>query len=393
MKAPDCVPVISDPSYTKTGWFSDIMTALSAAVGRARRHVMLISRDNAGIDWAGLPPAAIVTNGAASYLYDTVARLQGAGKSVILAGVDPSPFPPPVSCVTLSRGQETLTLIRYMRGNGRDEIAFVGFRRDGVNDMFRYQMLQWAAPRLGDVVAPRKFFFWERGSALECVDRFIDVSAAFDAVICPNDMFGILLMRRCAERGIGVPGDLLVGSFGNIHVSSLARPGLTAFAGDYFAIGTHSYKAWEYLSTGNEAGASLQIEVPSRLYIRGSTAFLPLPGGADPKRNETPVPVDGSARTDAFYEDVDIQGVVRLERGLMKTDALDRQVLALLLDGVGYEAIAQRLFLSVSSVRYRVNSIYKEADVAGKKEFLALFRKYLGAHNPFRDGNGGGGGG
>ena len=59
------------------------------------------------------------------------------------------------------------------------------------------------------------------------------------------------------------------------------------------------------------------------------------------------------------------------------------QILRLLMARESYEQISEELFISSSTLRYRLNKIYADAGVKGRYEFEALIRESLGADNPF----------
>jgi hypothetical protein len=326
-----------------------------------------------------LQPVVIVTNGSAPYLKRVIGSLHKLGKKIILAGVDSDIFGIPyVSFVTQSRRHETLTLMQYFIGHGYSNLAFVGFRRDGLNDMYRYHLATQSG--MPAECLHRAAFFWER-DIHDCLNRFMSSIARYNAVICPNDAFAVILLHHCKANGIRIPEDILIGSFSNMLISSLVRPGITSIAGDFEHIGRQAYHAWEILSADLKSDITLRMEVPSRLIVRGSTAFLPMNGECP--HALLPDDIDASGVSDDYFESDEIQGIFRAEKCLSGRDSLDLRIIGHILDKRSYESISQQLFLSTSSLHYRISKIYNDAGVVGKNEFIALLRKCVGDHNPF----------
>ena len=53
------------------------------------------------------------------------------------------------------------------------------------------------------------------------------------------------------------------------------------------------------------------------------------------------------------------------------------------MSGQSYEEISDRLFISGSTLRYRLNKMFADAGVKTRQEFEALMRTHLGEGNPF----------
>ena len=59
------------------------------------------------------------------------------------------------------------------------------------------------------------------------------------------------------------------------------------------------------------------------------------------------------------------------------------QILRLLMEKKSYEQISDELFISNSTLRYRLNKIYADAGAKGRIDFEALVKDSLGSGNPF----------
>lgn len=66
------------------------------------------------------------------------------------------------------------------------------------------------------------------GSA--ALDRLLALPSPPDAIFAGNDLMGIGVLRRASERGLRVPGDLLVAGFDGLNAGRFTVPGLTTLA-------------------------------------------------------------------------------------------------------------------------------------------------------------------
>lgn len=377
MKNTEYIQVISDIGYSTSSWYLTYIDALSKAANKGHRQIQLFSgRINASQE-KFLGPIVIVMDGSKSFLNYTISLLLKLDIKIILAGIDANLFGPQISCITRSRKQETAMLIGYFFSHGYRDIAFVGFRKDGVNDMFRYNSeikTSFSAEYL-----QKSSFFWMYDID-DCLNNFTERASQFNAVICPNDAFSIILLHRCISNGIRVPDDIFIGSFGGLSISGLVRPGITSCLVDYETIGLQTYNAWEIINANIDSNISLRIELPSRLAVRESTAYLPIE--ASSILSPLPENIEAIWTPDEYFENEDIKNLFNIEKCLSMCDDSDLKIIRSILDKQSYETISQQLFLSISSVNYRLNKIFKNAHVTTKNEFVSLLLKYIEGHNP-----------
>ncbi len=98
------------------------------------------------------------------------------------------------------------------------------------------------------------------------------VAAGATAVIAFNDLMAIGVMRRLAERGVGVPGAVSVVGFDDIFGADLCSPSLTTLASPAEDIGRSAVRL--LLESGGARAHS--VVLPTHLVIRQSTG--PAPG-------------------------------------------------------------------------------------------------------------------
>ena len=375
------IPIISDFNYTKTRFYKEIIESISSNAASFHIPTEITYMDNNEIDWDKLPPVVIVTPGSTAYLKHAINGLRRAGKRIILAGLDPESFGTDLSCISPSRNFDTFRLIRYLQNCGRGRIALVGFRKDLITDMTRYYVAVNAIKDFGDNFFNSQSFFLVKDLD-DCMKNFLACAGNFNAVVCPNNYIAIYLVKKCKENGICIPGDLYIATFSIMCISEFFSPGITAIEMDFSKIGSHVLNILQYITDHIESDIALCIHLPSRLMVRDST-------GKKPEKSLDDV-IGSYNSTDTYRSDNKFSGndpirdaLYKLENCFARRDELDLKILNCLFGSLSYEAISEKLFISLGSINYRVNKIYKDADVSSRAEFEDLVREIMGTTNPF----------
>jgi len=107
---------------------------------------------------------------------------------------------------------------------------------------------------------------------VEQVMRLLDGGAAPDALICGNDAFAVMLMKRLAASGRRIPQDITIVGFDDDPCAALATPPLTTIHQPAQRIAAEAVKTLAWRIDHPDAPAR-NILVPATLVVRGSTAL------------------------------------------------------------------------------------------------------------------------
>lgn len=374
------LPVISDPYYLKSTWCQEIFTGIKSATKKLRCQfdVTIFSTPINEIDISSLPPIVIVTNGSQSYIKKAMDGLLRAGKHIVLSGLDSEQFGEMISCATSSRHSDMDRLVYYLTVHGRKRIALVGFWRESINDMLFYHSAMSAALRYDAQISNHAVYFWNEQLS-ESLDDFIKNANQFDAVICPNDTVAICVARYCKERNIRIPEDLYLTGISNMQIGRYSEPSLTTIAMDFIRIGEETLNVWQYVRDHIPVPTSIKILVPGKIIVRASTDFKAETSYSYEKGIQTENL--GVGRGNPFFTDILIIDQIRIENCLHQLDDLDQKIFIGIMQGKTYEVLAEELFMSISSIRYRRDKIFKDAGVKNRESFERLMRENLGNIN------------
>lgn len=262
----------------------------------------------------------------------------------------------PYSCVIQDYGQSCYRLVKEFSACGLTRFAYLGNNPDSHTDLLRRQGLRRAATEDG-----LSYDVYDNNADLtHCIDAFISHIADYDAVICVNDIVALLLMQR-----LGPIDKPRIAGFGGMTIGE-KMDGFTTVAVDNFNLGQHAVELCVMLAKQGDV-SNLTMMVSSPIVL-------------GPKRKKTaPSPhtdtVSNDGRID-FYNDAAVVRVMGLENLLLNCDDVDRCILSALLEGERYEAIEENQYISLSTVKYRVNKMVRNAGVNDRNELLELVRSF-----------------
>lgn len=173
-----------------------------------------------------------------------------------------------VSCVVADYDAGTRQIVDHLASLGHRSFLVLGGPPESWSGARRWAGLQ-AAAALHDMRV-RRFGPYPPtlGGGPAAADAA--VAAGVTAVVCHNDMLAIGVLRRLAERGIDVPGEMSVVGFDDMFGSELCSPSLTTLAERTADAGA---RAIEILGRHVYEGVAepAQLVLPTHLVVRGST--------------------------------------------------------------------------------------------------------------------------
>lgn len=289
------------------------------------------------------------------------------------AGIHPLLLTPASRAVTSSASTISFdfygafySLCRYLEKTGHGRIVLLGLNPSSANDVVKQQAFLHYYSAAGD--GANQHIFWNHGRLEDCCLAFLEQIGQYDAVICVNDIVAIKLIRFLKHRQIAVPDDIYIAAMGNTSMSELITPKITVAKFDCFAIGRHAAKVYRFLAKNPEI-TSLSANVSGQIIARESTGEIPA----------SAAPVRESFHTDYvdFYADADVQNIFSLEELFQGMDELDREILHGLLCEKSYPALAETLFTSESTIKYRVKRMIELAGCESKAELLERLCGYM----------------
>lgn len=308
-----------------------------------------------------------------------LAELRQARKEAVVTGADTEHLDGRYSCVTFSRRMVTEQLLEHLQNKRCRRVAMVGCIKGSASDqVYMDAMKNYIASQSGMCGE----CFYDHRHMGESFEAFARVRQEFDAVLCPNAPVAVSFLRFCQQRGYQVPQELLVASLKDSELNRYCCPSLTSIAVDFTAIGEQAVVVWRYLQDAGNSGFRMRIAVHGQIVVRESTGAQLSNIPAEPNTSLS----DGEATEDSVQaEDEASLALTRLDRCLQRCDELDLRIIGQLIDGESYERICEKLFLSESSLQYRVRKLFRAAGTRSRREYVHLLKEHFTLEHHFSD--------
>ncbi len=363
------------PEAKETFWTKQTQKAIAAEILRKRHTAVYLEGATASaIDldaaFAGEEKRILLYVGTS--LQKTpldLAFLAEHGVHIIRIHSGSDAFPADCSRVLLNYQDALEKAVHYLTGNGHDRIALFGVNPYSHTDMEMKKYFSKYLSRKG--ASPQRDIYYSRGSIADCYANFFPYRAAYNAVICVNDMAAVTLLHRLKKEGVRVPEDIYLISCGLSSVfAEHPSTAITTVSADRDEISAQAVFAYATLLKAN-SDVALTLRVAARLTVRASTNFDPIPW-----EDHFVVPVPPSVPID-YFADPATQNFYSIESLLHGYDEVDSGILSGLLAGESYSSIAEKLFTSRNMVSYRVKRMCRLTGCSKKEELITLLRPYL----------------
>ena len=369
--------VMVEPSYRGTYWCEQYMRGIRSEAEKRNLTIHEILHDPiSSPEWDpdNRRKICLLIGTSISWVPDRILRLSQADIHAILAAYSNNLENwMRVSFVTADYRKAMQDLVSYLMLCGRDPIALFGVNPDSSSDRLKknaFLSLSYANYPRGE----EEDIFMNTGSLKRTCRDFYQKANRYHSAICVNDISAILLIRFLSAKGIQVPEDMYIVSFGDTILGQIQDPGITTAVLNFVEVGKQAVEIFLLLNKNPQLSA-VSTSVHCEIKIRQSTDFKHASGTLSMGYNSPP------PKPVPFYEDPDVTEIFRLEGILSHCDELDRKILAGLIQNVRYGDLSERLYISENALKYRVKKILSLSGGMDRDSLTALAGKYLTGGN------------
>ena len=175
---------------------------------------------------------------------------------------------PGVACVVADFDAGTRQIVDHLASHGHRGFVFLGGPPESWSGARRWAGLRAAAGAHG--LAATRFgpYAPTLGGGPAAADAVLASRAT--AVVAHNDMLALGVLRRLAERGVDVPGEVSVVGFDDIFGADLCSPTLTTLAERTEDAGARAVEAVAQQAHARLTDPPTRV-LPTQLVVRGST--------------------------------------------------------------------------------------------------------------------------
>jgi DNA-binding LacI/PurR family transcriptional regulator len=371
------VYLLVEPSIMTPIWHANSIEGLKRAAAKQKRTVCQI-RSVEELDGQDNPVALVLISTNNDWTSAAIESCRKRNIRPIVIGCMPGKFGEDVSGTMYSSKSSVQEMLQYYVSCGRKRVALMGINENSTNDATKREAFLTAARQLG-LPATAKDIYCSNKGAVNTLEAFFDNIDQYDGVMCGNDYMAANVLAWCNDHGIKVPEQLYVSGLGDTLLCRYSNPTLTSATRSYIQTGEQAFNIWKQLN-GDPSIFAIVVVVQCEIKPRGSTAYSPLPG---PNAMLTAAPAASAMPEGSVLASVN--AARSLENCLANCDEMDIRIIHGLLQGSSVEKIAEDLFISVGTARYRLKKLYGVANVTNKMEFMELFKRYINNDKIFDD--------
>lgn len=162
-------------------------------------------------------------------------------------------------------------IVDHLASLGHESVVYLAGPRNSWTADQRWKSIRSACEQIGVEAQRIGYFTPNVAGGVVAADAALHTGST--AVIAHNDLLGIGVLRRLAERGVAVPAHLSVVGFDNIFAAELCTPALTTLGGAHMDVGGAAVELLldKTRIIGPPSEAVPRLVLPSWLHVRAST--------------------------------------------------------------------------------------------------------------------------
>ena len=276
------------------------------------------------------------------------------------------------SCITSDLKTSAMDICRYFSAHAKKSALLFGVNEHSEFDLQLEKDITDFLPPHGigvEIIRAEKMFS-------QSLDRFVAAMDRYDSIICTNDYAAVLLIARIKSICPEYLEKVFLVSFSNTLLSLIYSPSITTFYET--DVGVEYVIKIYYLLMQNPEITSIHFSIKEHVKIRETTHYCPY---SLLQFNHL---IDASDINGSFVETGKIYGekslfyeLEKIEKMFQSFDKMDFNILILLLDGKTTLDIANMLYTSRGSVRYRIGHMAEQLELKNKEEIAELLGKFV----------------
>ena len=352
---------ISDPNYTNSRRYKRILNSFLDTAHKRRLDLTLLD----GIDALSHhnfcdTDVLFLLSGRQNWLSEICSICEPIfdNRIIILNNFEQSSYIGKASIVSSDVHFNVQTLYHYLQYHGKKRIAMYAVNPNSSSDRFKREVFLTCGGKEKDI-------FYNREGFLHCYEQIASRLSDYDGVICVHDYSAISLISHLKDRG-----NLFITSCGETSLLRTFTPSITHVENNYSSFGNTGFDLCHILLKNKDVN-SVKIHIADNLILGETTDYLPLPKQVVPKLPDT------KHSGFYFFSDPEVNEMVKVENLLDTCSEDDLLVIQSLLEQDTYAMIAEKLFLSINGVKYKLKKMFQICGVDSKAEFIELLGKYL----------------
>ena len=340
------IHIILEEKYRETTWCERIISGIEQQA-RTKKLKFDFEINNFRMYDAG---AIIVVGTTPDWIYETVSSLKEKHKLHIIL-VSNRPYTLSVSNVCTDLYSAVKDILNYLRECGRKRIALYGVNPSSTADNIKLSAFE-----------QKENVYYNFGDLRECRNKFLVDIDKYDSVICTNDYAAVSLINYLKKEKPRALKELFVVGFANTHLGKINEPSITSVALNYEEYGRTAVDIYRMLEKNSNL-QSVNVNVKSEIIVRDTTNSIPVNGNGNKL-------ADSVSKDFKFYDDTEVQRMVKMEKLFENCNESDVAVLNMLANGESYEKTSEKYFMTVNGIKYRLDRLCRICGFENRKELI-----------------------
>ncbi len=344
---------IVEPSYEKTVWFKETLSGIEEKAGILRYRLNQVTEELISNE-----QNILMVIGTSSIWVSRILNIcQRLGISPIIVSCRPIDPCIDASYVLINHDTATRECIDYFNLCGRKSIALFGVNTNSYADTIKTNYFD----------SEDIYRIDENTSLSDCFDQLTQ-SKSYNAVLCTNYASAVYLIAKLKNRDMKIPEDVYIVTYGDSVLGKSIEPTITTITLDHKALGIQAVQLYRYIYKSTEP-VTVTATVPCRIIPAASTEFKAF--------SSPPLLSIANESFDRFSSDKDISAIQKLEKLLREADIIDLKIIDLLRTKESIAKVAEKLYFSESSIKYRIKKMLAASGFESTSRMLEIYKQYL----------------
>ena len=350
------IPIIAEENYLKSSWCGETLEG----IGRQKYEIVAPS----AVKNFSKNSVVTIIGTTNHFLKKSITECIENSLRPIVVGTEIADVDSRISTIKTNRKAAVTSLLKYFKSAGRNDVALLGVNEHSTVDSEKKEAFAETYSALYNKDASENIYY-NRTNAEGCVNSLLSDISLYNGVICSNDYFAVLFISSAHKKGVKIPKDVFAAGYGNSFIGESITPTVTSVAPKYREMGTQARKAYYYL-TDTPSVSSVSILVDYDIIVRESTQNIKF------ENNCSIISNSFEPCTHTIFDDDQISKIIGLDSVFGSSDISLTMILKGIVSGVSYSALAEKLYLSDSAFRYKLNKIFALTHTKSKNELKDL---------------------
>lgn len=350
------INIIIEPEYKDTVWCRETLCGIEKKAASLRYKTSICTFDMLSRDMENL----VVIGTSPRYVASILNKTTLLEIRTVAISCQPMETRERTSYVLIDHNPATKKCIEYLQSCDRKNIALYGINRNSYADMIKTKYFD-----------DEHVYYSEGKNAMQdCYENFAKQVKNYNAVVCSNYISAIYLISRLKCSEICVPKDLYIIAYGDSVIGNMFNPSLTTVTLNHEQLGIQAVNLCRFPDILSE-NISVTVHVPCEIHIAKSTDNTPRVESVNSFRQPC-------ISDNIFMQDERLLEIQSLEKMLRICDDIDFKIIDGLIDSKSYSKIGDELYISESSVKYRIKRLLAGSKIESIAKILKVYTKYIG---------------